>query len=61
MEKDYTEIDVLDESQRDEYQEFVQKHNHRTVPMIFIGEEFVGGYDNLMELNDSGKLQEMLT
>jgi len=30
--------------------------NYRTVPMIFIGEEFVGGYDELVALDRTGEL-----
>jgi len=30
----------------------------RTVPMIFIGEEFIGGFDELNKLAQSGKLAE---
>jgi len=28
----------------------------RTVPMIFIGEEFIGGFDELNKLHKSGEL-----
>jgi glutaredoxin 3 len=30
------------------------------VPQIFVGEEFVGGYDELQALEDDGKLDPML-
>ena len=30
--------------------------NYRTVPMIFIGEEFIGGFDELAALDRSGEL-----
>ncbi len=30
---------------------------YRTVPMIFIGSKFIGGFDQLTELDRSGKLQ----
>lgn len=32
----------------------------RTVPMIFIGDTFVGGYDDLKKLHDSGRLLPMV-
>jgi len=32
----------------------------RTVPMIFVGEHFVGGYDDLKRLHRSGGLQRLL-
>ena len=35
-------------------------NNYRTVPQIFVGETFVGGFDELNALNESGKLDEML-
>lgn len=35
-------------------------NNHRTVPQIFIGDTFVGGFDNLNALNQSGKLDALL-
>ena len=33
----------------DELLELVKKTNHRTVPQIFFGEEFIGGYDDLQK------------
>ena len=33
---------------------------HRTFPQIFIGEEFVGGYDELAALERAGILDEKL-
>ncbi len=30
---------------------------YRTVPMIFIGSKFIGGFDQLNELDRSGKLK----
>jgi glutaredoxin 3 len=56
----YKEIDVQDEANEKGFFELVEKHNHRTVPMILIGDEFVGGYDNLMELQKEGSLDQML-
>lgn len=32
----------------------------RTVPQIFVGETFVGGYNELAAMNSSGKLDELL-
>tara|TARA_B100000749_G_scaffold226430_1_gene182003 strand:+ start:13720 stop:13899 length:180 start_codon:yes stop_codon:yes gene_type:complete len=37
-----------------------QKTGHRTVPQIFINEEFIGGYDDLAALESSGNLDKML-
>lgn len=36
------------------------ENNWRTVPMIFIGERFVGGFDDLNELHRSGELSGLL-
>ncbi len=33
-----------------------EKYNWRTVPMIFIGDEFVGGYDDVVALHQRGEL-----
>lgn len=32
----------------------------RTVPMIFINEKFVGGFDDVNKLNTSGELKKLL-
>ncbi len=37
-----------------------KKTGFRTVPQIFIGEECVGGYDNMMDLERQGVLDEKL-
>ena len=33
----------------------------RTVPMIFINDKFVGGFDDLKKLHDSGELAKMVS
>ena len=38
----------------------IEKTRHRTVPQIFVGEEFVGGYDELRALDAAGKLDLLL-
>ena len=35
----------------------IQKYNHHTVPAVFIRGSFIGGYDDVKALSDSGKLQ----
>lgn len=46
----------------DDRQALAQKtNNYRTVPQIFIGETFIGGYDQLATLERSGKLDTMLS
>ena len=54
---DFEEIDVSDYERR---AELVERTRWPTVPQIFIGTEFVGGYDELQALNDEGRLDAML-
>ena len=54
---DFDEIDVSDFALR---QELAERTQWPTVPQVFIGEEFVGGYDELQALDDEGSLDEML-
>ncbi|HAZ28838.1 MAG TPA: glutaredoxin [Candidatus Magasanikbacteria bacterium] len=54
----YEEIDVgADQTLRNR---LVETYKWQTVPMIFIGEEFIGGFDDLAELQAQGKLMEKL-
>lgn len=52
----YTEIDVENDEKKRE--ELIEKYNYRTVPMIFIGDEFIGGCDDLFKLHGEGKFME---
>ena len=55
----FTEIDI--EATAGARQEMVAKARGRTsVPQIFIGERHVGGCDDLMALERSGKLDPLL-
>ncbi|MDO4699071.1 MAG: glutaredoxin 3 [Moraxella sp.] len=56
----YTDINVYDltDSERDALA--VKTNNYRTVPKIFIGETFIGGFDQLNALDQAGKLDQML-
>lgn len=57
---EYEEIGMHDIS-GDERRALMQKtNNFRTVPQIFIGETFVGGFDELNLLNKQGKLDDLL-
>ena len=47
----------LDPQQREE---MMQKTGRRTVPQIFIGETHIGGYDDMVALDRSGKLDSLL-
>ena len=55
----FTEFNVMmNPSMR---QEMMQRANGRhTVPQIFIGQDHVGGYDDLAALDRAGKLDPML-
>ena len=54
----FQEVDVThNDAKRDELEE---KTGWMTVPMIFIGDEFVGGYDDLYALEKAGKLDAKL-
>ena len=37
----------------------VEQTQHRTMPQIFIENKFVGGYDDLKQLSDEGKLDDL--
>lgn len=55
----YTEIRIdLDPVKRSEMLE--RTGGRRTVPEIFIGDELIGGYDDLWAYEQSGKLDEKL-
>ena len=41
--------------------EMTEKTSRRTVPQIFIGETYVGGYDELIALDQAGKLLPLLS
>lgn len=56
----YTEIDVYDMTSQERAEVATKTNNYRTVPQIFIGETFIGGFDQLNELNQTGKLDTML-
>ena len=56
---EYEEIDVTgDDDLRIKLVEM--SGGMRTVPQIWVGETHVGGFDDLSELDRSGKLDEML-
>jgi glutaredoxin 3 len=55
---DYEEIDVAgDDAAREQ---LAERTGLQTVPQIFIGEEHVGGSDDLHALEQAGKLDAML-
>ena len=54
----YDEIDVTSDPTR--RQEMIQASGRRTVPQIFIGEQSIGGFDELYALEQSGELDGLL-
>ena len=55
----YTEFDIaVDSSKRQEMQE--KTNGARTIPQIFIGDTYVGGYTELKTLENEGKLDSLL-
>ena len=56
---DYMEFDIaVDPSKMKEMQE--RTKGARTIPQIFIGETYVGGYNELKALEVAGKLNSLL-
>lgn len=48
------------EGQYDELAKLIEKTGMRTVPQIFINDEFIGGFSELSALESQGKLDEKL-
>ncbi|WP_273778453.1 MULTISPECIES: glutaredoxin 3 [unclassified Acinetobacter] len=55
----YKEINLSNEAPEVRV-ELMQRTNHRTVPQIFINEQFIGGFDQLYALEREGKLDALL-
>ena len=55
----FTEIN-LDKEEPEVRLELTKKTNHRTVPQIFINDQFIGGFDQLYALEKEGKLNDLL-
>ena len=55
----YKEIDIEKENiSREKLSEITGGH---TVPQIIINEKHIGGFDNLLQLNQSGELEKMVS
>ena len=55
----YTEFDIaIDPLKREEMQK--KTNGARTIPQIFIGETYIGGYNELKALEVAGKLNSLL-
>ena len=55
----YTEINLSNEPAEVRV-ELMQRTNRRTVPQIFIKDQFIGGFDQLYALEREGKLDPLL-
>ena len=55
---DYKEIDLTNNP--DELTRIKNQTGMLTVPQIFIGQEFIGGYVDLKKLSDTGELNKKL-
>ena len=55
----YQEID-LSNDQEERERLIIKANGRKTVPQIFIGDYHVGGCDDLIALDKSGKLDELL-
>ncbi len=56
---EYTEINLSHDHEL--RIKLVEKHNWRTVPMIVINETLIGGYEQLVELERRGELDQLLS
>lgn len=54
----YKELNIADQPHL--RQEMIQLSGRRTVPQIFIGEQHVGGCDDLYALEEQGELDRLL-
>lgn len=48
------------DSDLEQLDQMIAKTGRRTVPQIFIGKVYVGGFDDLVALDKSGKLDKLL-
>ena len=54
----YDEIRV--DRDREQLKTMIRRSNRTTVPQIFIGEYHIGGYDDMADLDEAGKLDVLL-
>lgn len=55
---EFEEIRV--DKDRDEMRTMIQRSQRTTVPQIFIGEQHIGGFDDMAALDRAGKLDLLL-
>ena len=54
----FSEINVEDDAKFRE--EMIARSGRRTVPQVFVGDQHVGGCDDLFELDRSGELDRLI-
>ncbi len=59
-EKNFAFEEINLSTQPDELIALKNKTGMRTVPQIFIGDEFIGGFQELSALNESGELDKKM-
>ena len=60
-EKTGAEVEVIDVvGDEDTYTKIKKQTGQQTVPQVFIGDEFIGGFDELSALKTSGELENRL-
>ncbi len=55
---EWTEIDIQQDPER--RAEMIERSGRHTVPQIFIGDEHIGGFDDLAVLDAAGQLDDLL-
>jgi len=56
-----TSLHLIDITEQKDLQELIiADTNQKTVPVIYLGSEFIGGCDALVELCDSGDIEKMV-
>ena len=58
--KGVTYEEIILDNKPEEIQELISKTGMKTVPQIFINEEFIGGCSDLMDLDKQKKLDPLL-
>jgi glutaredoxin 3 len=52
--------EILVDAEPEERAKMVERSGRRTVPQIFIGEQHIGGFDDLQALDQAGGLDPLL-
>jgi glutaredoxin 3 len=58
--KGLTYDDVLVSADPEKREEMIARSGNESVPQIFIGEQTIGGFDELYELEQNGELDRLL-